>query len=173
MKPLVLLLVKTFLLTGLGFTLTMALIDLIFDGKVSLWESVYRLIFFGTIMTLAFGLSHINALKRLGVKTFTAENLSVKQKRVVLSTLSLKDILSRLKTNPDFNKMEVIEEGNRILLSSKISWMGWGEKISIQPLQVLGSGTEYEITSQPKLGTTLVDSGKNLQNVMEVERLMA
>ena len=69
--------------------------------------------------------------------------------------------------------MKVIEEGNRLLLSSKISWMGWGEKISIQPLQVLGSGTEYEITSQPKLGTTLVDSGKNMQNVMEVEKLLA
>ncbi len=172
MKPITLFFLKTFLLLGLGFTVVMGLIDLIFDGSISLWESVYRLVFFGTIMTLALGLSHIYALKRLGVTSFTAENLAVKQTRVVLSTLGLQDILSRLKTNPDFNKMEVIEEGNRLLLSSKISWMGWGEKISIQPLQVLGSGTEYEITSQPKLGTTLVDSGKNMQNVMEVEKLM-
>ena len=172
MKPLTLFFLKTFLFLGLGFALVMGLIDLIFDGSVSLWESVYRLVFFGTLMTLLLGLSHIYGLKKLGVETFTTENLAVKQRRVVLSTLGLHDILSRLKTNPDFNKMEVIEAGNRILLSSNISWMGWGEKISIQPIHTSGTETEYEITSQPKLGTTLFDSGKNLQNVMKVEKLM-
>ncbi len=172
MKPITLLFLKTFLFMGLGFTLTMGLIDLIFDGSVSLWESVYRLVFFGTIMTLVFGLSHIYSLKRLGVKTFTAENLSVRQKRVVVSTLSLQDILSRLKTDPGLKKMEVMEDRNRILLSSKISWMGWGEKITIQPLHTSGAETDYEITSKPKLGTTLFDSGKNLQNVMQVEKML-
>lgn len=172
MKPITIFLLKSFLILGLGFALVMGLIDLIFEGKVNLWESVYRLFFFGTIMTFAFGLSQINGLKRLGVKTFTAENLSVKQKKIVISNLNMQDILSRLKTNPGFKKMKVIEQGNRLLLSSNISWKGWGEKITIQPLHASGTETEYEIMSQPKLSTTLFDSGKNMQNVMEVEKMM-
>jgi hypothetical protein len=173
MKPITLFLLKMFLFMGLGFALFTGLIDLIFDGRVDLGESIYRLFFFGTIMTIVMGLSHIYALKRLGITTFTTENLAVKQRRIVRSNLNIQDILSMLKANPDLKKMKATEDGNRITLDSTMTWMGWGEKITIQPLQASGTETEYEITSRPKLATTIVDSGKNMQNVIWVEKMMA
>lgn len=172
MKPIALFFLKTFLFMGIGFALVSGLLDLVFDGHVDLWKSLYRLVFFGTVMTLVMGLSQIYGLNKLGVKAFTAENLAVKQKRIVLSSLSLQDILTKLKTDPHLKKMEATEDGNRILLNSDISWIGWGEKISIQALHASDTGTEYEIMSEPKLGTTLMDSGKNLQNVMWVEKML-
>ncbi len=49
---------------GLGFALCMGLFDLIFEGSVNLWKSLFHMIFFGTTMTLVFELGHIYAYLR-------------------------------------------------------------------------------------------------------------
>jgi len=172
MKPIALLILKTFLLTGFGFALFMGLIDLIFDGSADPGKFLYRLIAFGGLMSILFVAMQFYGVKLLGLKSFTTENLGVKQKRIVLSNLSMQDILRKIKTDPGLKKMKATEEVNSILLSSNISWMSWGEKISIQPLHSSGTKTEYEIISRPKLSTTIMDGGKNLENVMRVEKLI-
>ena len=172
MKPIALRLLKTFLILGLGFASFMGLIDLIFDGSTDPGKFLFRLIAFGGPMSILYVVSQFYGIKRLGQNSFTKETLGVRQKRTVLSNLTIQDILTRIKTAPGLKEMAIREENNRILLSSPISWMSWGEKITIQPLHSTGTSTEYEIISRPKISTTIMDGGKNLENVLLVEKLL-
>ena len=53
-----------------------------------------------------------------------------------------------------------------------MTWLSWGEEISII-LQTKGeSDFNYKISSRPKLKMTLVDFGKNLENVNRLENVI-
>lgn len=172
MKPIVLLFLKMFVFMGIFFGLLTGLIDYIFDGTYDLQKIVFRMVFFGGFMSLGFGLSQIYGLKKIGVKEFTADNLSVRQTRVVLSNLGIQDLFSKLKADPETQKLETAENGNLIIFKTSLSMWSWGEKVTIHARKVSDTTTEYVIESRPKMRTHMVDSGRNLRNVMRIEELM-
>jgi hypothetical protein len=65
-----------------------------------------------------------------------------------------------------------IEEENRfqgiINAHAGMTWKTWGDRISFRISKIDGSKTEVEVSSRPIVKTTLVDYGKNLENIERI-----
>ena len=172
MKPILLFYLKIFLFTGVSFGLITIVIDSLSEPGFSWGRLMYSIAFFGGIMSLLLGTIHILSLRAMGIKKFTNANLSVHQKKQIKSAIKPENLISSLKSDPFINKMSMTENNQGILMKSDISWMSWGEKISINVVSQENSFTEYEIVSKPKLATNLVDAGKNFKNVSHLENIL-
>ena len=49
-----------------------------------------------------------------------------------------------------------------------MTWRTWGDVISFEVHRANDDGTRIKVSSRPALGSTLVDFGKNLQNVEQI-----
>lgn len=66
--------------------------------------------------------------------------------------------------------MKEMESG--VLLRSNFSWKSWGEEIKIILIKQIADENEFQVSSRPKFSLTLVDYGKNLENMMRIENLL-
>lgn len=173
MKAILTLYVKLFVVFGLFFGMFTGLIDLFGDDTFDVNRLFNRASFYGFWMSLILGTIHIIALKRLGLKSFTTSDLSVNQHRRVSSNINFTQLVDKLKSIPLTEKMELSDSGHGLTFQTRASWKSWGEKIKIEVLRETETGTEYEIYSQPKRRTVLIDNGRNLQNVMKIEQLLS
>lgn len=172
MKPLVKLRIKLFLLQGVPFGIIMSGIEMIRGNEFSLWKFLYWALFFGVTMSFCLVSIHKKRLNKIGVKEYTDENLSVIQNRFFRSSLSKDDLIEQVKNDPKFGKMKMIETENGFILKTGVSLKSWGEEIIIVLKSQTNSIFEYQVLSRPKLRTTLIDCGKNLDNVNQFEILM-
>lgn len=172
MKPIFQLFVKLILFMGTGFALLTGLAEFVVDHTFNLPKLLFSFIFFGGLMSLLFGISHVNGLKKLGITDFTAENLSPRQKRIIRSRVGVDELVQKLKADPETKKLETAEHNNLISFKTSFSKWTWGEKVTIHATKVSDTETEYLIESRPQLKTHMVDSGRNLRNVMRVEKLL-
>ncbi len=60
----------------------------------------------------------------------------------------------------------------RITARTGVSWRSWGDEIAFQLYSEEGTSTRVEITSRPVVRTTLVDFGKNLENVEKIAEFL-
>ncbi|MCB0576498.1 MAG: hypothetical protein KDC61_18220 [Saprospiraceae bacterium] len=164
MKPTLKLDIKTFFLIGLTFGLLMtALSDFRDSGEgFGIGKIVLTGLLFGATAYLVFAIR-----KRIGGKP-----ADVVRSRLIYSGMTPEEVLTRLKNDPKFGKMDIKATGTRIQIRSKISMQSWGETILIDQGAKSENGYEYSIVSKPNLSTTILDYGKNQQNVEAVERLM-
>lgn len=172
MKAILTLYVRLFLVFSVIFGLLTFLLALVGPETLDLNRTIYKALFFGICMSLFLGTIHILALKRMGLKSITSDDIGVVQHRRVLSNLNFSQIVDKLKSIPFTRKMETSDSGQSLTIHTGASWKSWGETIKIVSLQETEKGMEYEIISQPKIRTTLVDNGRNLQNVMRIEELL-
>lgn len=66
----------------------------------------------------------------------------------------------------------MMEVENGVLLTTGVSWKSWGEEIKILLKDYKETVFEYQILSSPKLKITLIDYGKNLENINRIESIM-
>jgi len=125
--------------------------------------------FFGITMSLTLVSFHRYRLKKNGVQEITNDNVGVNQSRNLKTGLNKTDLINKLKTDPLIGKMTMKEIENGILLKSRMTWKSWGEEIKIILKTENETDFEYQISSSPKLKTTLVDYGKNLENINRIE----
>jgi len=164
---------KAFLWTGIPFALIMTLFDL-FEGEgFNVVKFLFHAVFFGGVMSIFLVSMHKSRLRKKGITEFTADNLKVLQLRVVKSKTSIEELASLLRLDSNLGKMKYTRSENEINLSSRVSWYSWGEKIQIKKLSSKNGEFEYEIQSKPIVSTTLVDYGKNLENVNRIEALLS
>jgi len=52
-----------------------------------------------------------------------------------------------------------------ILAKAGMTWRSWGDEIRLDAREVGAQRTEVEVSSRPAVRTTLIDYGKNLENV--------
>ena len=171
MKPVIKLGIKVFLATGVPYGLIMSGFAFT-QGKGNFLLRFFLYTFsFGSFMALFLVISHIIRLKKTGVKEINDETVKVCQERRFKSGLNMESLIQRLKEDAVFGKMKIIENENEILLKTKVTLWSFGEDIKI--VQTLESGEEFEylVTSRPKLKTSMVDYGKNLQNVSRIADL--
>ena len=126
-------------------------------------------LFFGISMSLILVSFHIYRLKKNGIQRINNENVGVNQSRSLITELNTTDIIDKLKINPIIRKMKMTEIKNGVLLKSGMTWKSWGEEIKIILKSENETDFEYQISSRPKLKTTLVDYGKNLENLILIE----
>jgi len=115
---------------------------------------------------------HVRTLKSLGIEQVSNEHLKLEQNQVFKSNFQKADLIKRLEQDSFFRKMKISETSNGIVLKSSATWRSWGESISIV-IQPESTG-EYnlEVMSKPSLFTTLFDQGKNLENVVRLEKVV-
>ncbi len=68
--------------------------------------------------------------------------------------------------------MIITEIENGVLLKSGTTWQSWGEQIKNILKSDNNSVYEYQLTSIPKLKTTILDYGKNIESINQFERLL-
>lgn len=164
--------VRLFLRAGLPFAIIMALVLALSYGFF--WGLIYGLlagIVFGLFMSLILGSIHIEAVKRVSggrdvdITTVYHEGKTVVARpfdkafdlcELAVSEIKGGEITSRSKT-------EGILEAR-----SGRTWKSFGEVITFTLKDMGGDRTEVEFSSRPAAGTTVVDYGKNLQNVRRI-----
>jgi len=169
MKPITKLYLKAFLLTGIPYGLIMLGFYLADSEGFRLWKYFFMTFFFGITMSLILVSFHRYRLKKNGIQEITNDNVGVNQSRNLKTGLNKTDLINKLKTDPIIGKMKMTEIENGILLKSGMTWKSWGEEIKIILKSENITDFEYQISSNPKLKTTLVDYGKNLENINRIE----
>ena len=156
-------------MTGIPFALISLGFDLVDGVDINVGKFIFLSFFFGLAMSLIMGTLHRKRLKNVTGQELNDQNLSVNQHRNIKSKLDKSELLEKLKKDPVISKMNLQEVENGILLKTGITWMSWGEEIKIIQQSDQENDFEYQISSRPKMKTTLVDYGKNLENVTLIE----
>ena len=172
MKPLPKLYLKTFLLTGIPYGLIMIGFDLLDGDAFKMWKFLFLTFFFGISMSLTLVSFHKYRLKKNGIQELSDENLGVTQTKEIQTKIRKTELISKLKKDPIIGKMKMIETENGIALKSGVSWKSWGEEIKIVLKSETDPDFEYQISSSPRLKTTIIDFGKNLQNLNRIENVI-
>ncbi len=131
-------------------------------------DSLFLAIFLTFIMV---SFNFIEARKN-GLKNFTDENLSPKQKRVVDSKLNRDDVLTKLKEDTYFKKFKFELKGDLIVIKTFSNTFSYGEIIKIAPIDSHDNMHQYIISSEPKNKINLLDGGVNYTNVTKIQALL-
>jgi hypothetical protein len=146
--------------------------DLLDGDGFKLWKFLFLTFFFGITMSLTLVSFHKHRLKKYGIQELSDENLGVTQKKEIKTKLGKIELINKLKSDPIIGKMKMIETENGITLNTGMTWKSWGEEIKIILKSENNSDFEYQISSSPKLKTTIIDYGKNLQNLIRIENVI-
>ncbi len=173
MRPLIKLYLKTFLYTGIPFGIIMTAFDLAQGHAFELWKFLFLTFFFGITMSLTLVTFHKHRLRKYGITEMSDDNLRVNQTKSIHSSLDKTELLAKLKSDPIIGKMKMTEVDNGIRITTNATWKSWGEEINILQAPVKGPEFEYQVKSIPKVKMTLLDYGKNLENVNLIEKAIA
>ena len=161
---------KLFLAAGVPYGIIMgAVITLLSDPFTGLIAGLLGVILFGGIMSLILGSLHIWSVRRLGSKSKAAED--VNQVRSIEMKLPYGKVFDLcLESVKLIKKCKIVEENrswSRIVARTGISWKSWGEVITFD-IRKMNDAVRVDVWSKPAIGTTLVDYGKNLENVEKI-----
>lgn len=173
MKPLTKLYLKIFFFTSIPYGLIMIGFDLLNGYGFQTWKYLLSASLFGMAMSFILGYFHKSSLKKNGMDEVSDNALGVTQTKVIRTELSKGDLINKLKANPKTGKMKMSATDDGIILKTSLSWKSWGEEIMIALKSKDDLGYEYQVSSKPKLSTTLVDYGKNLENINQIESVIS
>lgn len=162
---------KIFLIMAIGFGSLMLLTTIVFGEEVNIRSHLNSAVSFGFFMSITFVSLHAIFLRARGAKAFNAASLSPLQKKSLTTNLAKENLKSKLLSLQMIRNFQATE--NEMLFETVPSLSSWGEKISISITPVQDGSFEYFITSKPLWKTTLVDFGKNFQNIRRIEKLIS
>jgi len=172
MKPIIKLFLKILLFTGIPFGLINVLFVKDFTSGFSFSDFIYPTLFFGIFMSLIFASLHLYSLKELGIHKITSSNMSVSQTKNIRTSINLSELIEKIKQDKFFINPKISEKDATVLIKTGFSIKSWGEVISIKQMSHDNGVFEYQISSKPKLITTLVDFGKSHENIIRIEKIM-
>ncbi|WP_396198891.1 hypothetical protein [Flavobacterium sp.] len=106
------------------------------------------------------------------INKFTNSNLGVVQSKIIISNLNKIELFQKIENHPLIRKLNYKKTENVILIHTGLNWKTWGEVIKIECVSQNDIETVCKITSKPKLITTILDYGKNLDNVIMIENII-
>ena len=168
MKPITKLYLKVFLRVGVLYVLIILGFDLADGNGFRLWKLIFIFFYFGITMSILNISYHIYMLKKNGIQEITNETLKASQTKSLNSEMNKTELIQKLKKDPIIGKMKMTEIENGILIKTKMTWKSFGEEIKIISKSDENSDFEYQVSSCPKLKTTLLDYGKNLENITRI-----
>lgn len=155
---------KLFLATGIPYGLIMGL----YRGDAN--TGLVLGFIFGTFMSVVLGTMQIIFTRNSksgtsGVSQAKTIELQLPfYKTCNLCVASLESINGRIA-----EKTEQEEgAGAKVVAKTKMNWKSFGETVQFDILKVNSDKTEVKISSRPKLPMTLVDYGRNLENVKKI-----
>ena len=153
-----------FLIEAIAFGLVMAWIN---DGSwgEKLWMGVISGITFGLVMAFTYPTIEKVILKKSGYvegQTKVVHSASWEVKLPINEAFNL--CVESLRTLPKATIQTSDIITGTVTARTSITWKSWGEIIAFA-ISESGGSCKIELTSRPRLKTTLVDYGKNLQNI--------
>ncbi len=126
---------------------------------------------FGGLMALILGSLHIWSVRRMPAGRSEGA-LSVHHVREVELRLSYDEAFDLCVSSlAAVRKCRILREDRslgKIDARAGMTWKTWGDVVSLEVRRTSGDLTRVEISSRPALRTTLVDCGKNLENVESI-----
>jgi len=159
---------KLFLATGIPFGILVGILS----------GPVYGLsagIFFGGFMSLILGFLHSWSVKRMpsgkseeakGVYHVRNIDLQLPYDKAFDLCIESLDLIKRCKIRKEDRSQSKIDA------RAGITWKTWGDTISFDVRKIDNDRTQVEVSSRPSVRTTLVDYGKNLENVERISSFL-
>lgn len=163
---------KLFLATGIPFGIFMIIFNSFQHGISSgLVTGAVEGIFFGIFMSLVLGFMHSRSVKRMSsgesdeaMGVHHVRNVELRLDYDMVFKLCIES-LSRIKKckikNEDRSK-------GKLIAKAGMTWKTFGDVISFEIHKMGDDRIQVEVSSRPSLRTTLVDYGKNLENVERI-----
>lgn len=172
MKAIIKLYLKTFLIFTIPYFTLMTLFGLEDNSELIIWGNLSMSILIGVFMSLILVSFHWYNIKKIGVENSNDDNFGVNQTRTIETKLDKNELIDKLKLDPTTGKMKMTDIENGVLLKTGMSTKSWGEEIKIILTSNKESIFKYQVSSRPKLKTTIVDYGKSLENINKIESVI-
>jgi len=125
----------------------------------------------GLFLTAVVGFLHRRCVRKIAGDA-AAQHMGVHAIRDIELPMSFEQAFALcIESLECINRCTVIEQDRpqgRITARTGINWKTWGDTISFRLSSLNGRGTRVNISSRPTARTTLVDFGKNLENVNKI-----
>lgn len=161
MKKIVLL----FLVTTVPFTIVMSILNR------SIETGLISGLFFGITMTVILGLLDFALSKKNGNEITN----SVVQMSEIQLSLSFDDTFELCKKSVSKINGEITIEdkrNGRIQAKTRVNILTWGDIVKFELIEIDQGITRVKIESRPKVRMTVIDYGKNLENVQSIVRYL-
>jgi len=162
---------KIFMSSGIPAGTGMAIFYSLFYGfPVGLVSGLISGVFFGILMVFILGFLHGRAVKKVayGNTEPSAGTHHVRETELPLPYDRAFDLC--IASLGSLNRW-VYEEDRihgKILARTGINWKTWGDTICFEIYGIDGGSTRVKVSSRPTARMTLVDFGKNLDNVQRI-----
>ncbi len=158
-------------LNGGIFALLMTLFDLAAGNAILFWKVLFYFFFFGLLMAY-FYLSQTRAeLRRMGLSPDSPEAWKTRHHRTFTSAVPPETFRRLLEAEKWVRKVREQGEGWRV--TTRPTARSWGERMEIAVKPLADGAYRYEVSTRPLFGwLTLVDFGKNLENLQRMEALL-
>ena len=167
---------KLFFGTGILFGLLMGILLSFLHGILGgLVSGLFSGVIFGLFISLSLGTIHKIFFKRIQTKDTNASE-GVHQMRSIKMNLSFDAAFDAcIKSISRIKKCNILKEdriNGEIDAKAGMTWKTFGDKINFTITKMDKDNTKIEISSKPAIFTTLVDYGKNLENVQTIEAFL-
>jgi len=131
-------------------------------------SGIFAGLFYGTFMTIILGLKHHSSIKSIE-PTYGESVSNVNQVR----TITIKENTNRTydlckQALQDLKTCHITKEDRRLghlHAQTGMTWKSFGERMMLDIAPANNNETKITISSKPKFGGTLIDYGKNAENV--------
>ena len=167
---------KLFLAMGISFGIFMGIFySFQFGFPLGMGIGMVTGIFFGGLISLILGFLHNQSVKRISSGKYK-QTLSVHHTRHVKLRLPYDRVFDLcLESLTSIEKCKIQKEDRhegRIIAKAVMTWKTWGDVILFKIQRISNDEIQVEVSSRPALRTTLVDYGKNLENVQKIVRFL-
>jgi hypothetical protein len=167
---------KLFLAAGIPFGIFMGIFySLQYGFPSGLVAGLFVGILFGVFMSLILGFLHSWSVKRMPSGK-SEEAMGVHHVRNVELRLPYDKVFNlcveslRLITKCKIQKED--HSQGKIVAKAGMTWKTWGDIISFEVRKIDNDRTQVMVSSRPAVRTTLVDYGKNLENVERISAFL-
>jgi hypothetical protein len=163
---------KIFLAGGIPFGIfTAVLFSSLYGINVGLPGGLMSGVIFGFVMFIILGFLHSRAVEKIAGDISEGSMATCQVRNTELRLPYDKTFDLCIKSLSLISRCRVHEEGRsqgRIMARSSINWKTWGDTISFEITRISDEKTAVKVSSRPTAKSTIVDYGKNLENVQTI-----
>lgn len=167
---------RLFLATGIPFGIFMGIFySLRYGFPSGLVDGLFKGIFFGLFMSLILGFLHSRSVKRMpsgksekaiGVHHVRNVELQFPYDKAFNLCIESISLIKKCKIQKEDRSQ------GKIVAKTGMTWKTWGDVISFEVRKIDNDRTQVLVSSRPAVRTTLVDYGKNLENVERISSFL-
>ncbi len=140
-------------------------------------ESLLVALVSGIIVSAIIGSLHKNTLRKVASDNINFDKYKIKHSNTIRLSAYEDELISFLKERLKKKKWRLIQESESedetvLKFRSSMNWKSWGEIVYIRLFTGWKAKLNMEITSIPIVSTTMIDYGKNKNNVDLISKMI-